>query len=68
MNIFQELKSMESQLSKTVPGIIFRYLIHFLEHQTYLTEIAHFRLFLSPPKKGVKNRFLADVFDVVKIY
>ena len=59
---------MESKLSKTVPGINLRYLNRFLEHQTYPTEIAHFQLFSSPPKKDVKNRFLADVFDVVKIY
>ena len=58
---------MESKLSKNVSGIILRYLIRFLEHQTYLIEIAHFLLFSSPPKKGVKNRFLADAFDVVKI-
>ena len=58
---------MESKLSKTVSGIILRYLNRFLEHQTYPNEIAHFRLFSSPPKKDVKNRFLADAFDVVKI-
>ena len=68
VNIVKELESIDFNLFKTVPGIILRYLIHFLEHQTYLTEIAHFRLFSSPPKKGVKNRFLADAFDVVKIH
>ena len=34
VNNFQEPKSMESKLSKTVSGIILRYLIRFLEHQT----------------------------------
>ena len=67
VNVVQELENMELKLFKTVSGIVLRYLIHFLEHQTYLTEIVHFRLFSSPPKKDVKNRFLADAFDVVKI-
>ena len=58
---------MKFKLSKTVPGNILRYLNRFLEHQTYPTEIVHFRLSLSLPKKDVKNRFLADVFDVVQI-
>ena len=68
VNIVEELESMQLKLFKTVSGIILRFLIRFLEHQTYLTEIGHFRLFSSPPKKGVKNRFLTDAFDVVKIH
>ena len=62
-NIFQEPESIYFKLCKTVSGIILRYFITFLEHETYPLDIAHFP---DLNMMGMKNQFIAGVFDALK--